>query len=70
MVLVVGFYLRDVGDVVGIDVARMVGAKQYKVLWRVIARRVREVQNKERRRLRRVVYVRGRVGIRAGGLAG
>ena len=41
VVLQVGFYLRDVGDVVGIDVAKMDGAKQYKVRWRVVVRRAR-----------------------------
>ena len=54
VVLQVGFYLRDVGDVVGVDVAKMDGAKQYKVLWRIIARLARGVQNEEQRRLRRV----------------
>ena len=36
-VLVVGMRLRDVGEAVGVDLAKMEGAKRFRTLWRAVA---------------------------------
>ncbi|KAI0794733.1 hypothetical protein C8Q74DRAFT_592247 [Fomes fomentarius] len=52
-VLLIGFKLRDLGEVLGVDVDRMNRAKRFRPLWRAISQRVDEIHAEERKRQRK-----------------